>query len=234
MVRCEATHTGRRHTGGKAPLPSSSSLSPRLTKGLGQLTDGSWGLDDFLHSRVYSMWPGYDYLGWSNRSFPRGYVEAVFQFDHVRNFTSMKVVRGAGPRGAGLNPSLETDGQVTLLHPPQVHCNNLFSRGVRMFRQASCFFRSGPDWEADPVTFRPTVDRVSQSARFVTVPLRDRTASAIKCRFHFGDQWMLFSEVAFQSGGAGGGEWASATHRAPPCKRLSLSLSQARPCTTHL
>lgn len=87
--------------------------------------------------------------------------------------------------------------------PPQVHCNNMFSRGVRMFRQASCYFRSGPDWEADPVTFRPTVDRVSQSARFITVPLGDRTASAIKCRFHFSDLWMLFSEVAFQSGKTG-------------------------------
>ncbi|XP_068196579.1 discoidin domain-containing receptor 2-like [Antennarius striatus] len=145
----------------------------RLTKGLGQLTDGTWGLDDFLHSHIYSAWPGYDYVGWTNKTFPKGYVEMIFEFDHVRNFTSMKV-----------------------------HCNNMFSRGVRMFRQASCFFRSGPDWEADAVTFRPAVDRLSQSARFVTVPLRDRTASTIKCRFHFSDLWMLFSEVAFQSGSA--------------------------------
>lgn len=84
--------------------------------------------------------------------------------------------------------------------PPQVHCNNMFSRGVRMFKQASCYFRSGSDWESDPVTFRPSIDRESQGARFVTVPLGDRTASVIKCRFHFGDLWMLFSEVAFQSG----------------------------------
>uniref|UniRef100_A0A7N6AKQ9 receptor protein-tyrosine kinase n=1 Tax=Anabas testudineus TaxID=64144 RepID=A0A7N6AKQ9_ANATE len=141
----------------------------RLTRGLGQLTDGTWGLDDFLHSHIYSMWPGYDYVGWNNKSFPKGYVEMIFEFDHVRNFTSMKV-----------------------------HCNNMYSRGVRMFRQATCYFRSGPDWEADPVTFRPTADRVSQIARFVTVPLGDRTASSIKCRFHFSDLWMLFSEVLFQ------------------------------------
>ncbi|XP_058486642.1 discoidin domain-containing receptor 2 isoform X1 [Solea solea] len=145
----------------------------RLTKGLGQLTDGTWGLDDFLHSHIYSMWPGYDYVGWSNKSFTKGYVEIIFDFDRVRNFTSMKV-----------------------------HCNNLFSRGVRIFKQATCYFRSGSEWETDPVTFRPTADRVSQIARFVTVPLGDRTATAIKCRFHFGDLWMLFSEVAFQSGSA--------------------------------
>ncbi|KAF7664699.1 hypothetical protein LDENG_00169060 [Lucifuga dentata] len=148
-------------------------LAERLTKGLGQLTDGTWGLDDFLHSHTYGMWPGYDYVGWTNKSFPKGYVEMTFEFDHVRNFTSMKV-----------------------------HCNNMFSRGVRMFRQASCYFQSGSDWEADPVSFRATVDHVSQSARFVTVPLGDRTASTIRCRFYFSDSWMLFSEVAFQSGSA--------------------------------
>ncbi|KAM4727599.1 discoidin domain-containing receptor 2-like [Anableps anableps] len=145
----------------------------RLTKGLGQLTDGTWGLDDFLHSHVHGAWPGYDYVGWSNKTFPKGYVEMVFEFDHIRNFTSMKV-----------------------------HCSNMFSRGVRLFRQTTCFFRSESEWESHPMTFRPPAEPLSQSARFVTVPLGDRTASSIKCRFHFSDQWMLFSEVAFQSGSA--------------------------------
>ncbi|XP_041847424.1 discoidin domain-containing receptor 2 [Melanotaenia boesemani] len=149
------------------------SAESRLTKGLGQLTDGTWGLDDFLHSHTYGMWPGYDYVGWSNKSFPKGYVEMIFDFDHVRNFTSMKV-----------------------------HCSNMFSRGVKVFRQVTCFFRSGSQWEDDPVTFKPTVDHMSQSALFVSVPLGDRTARIIKCRFHFSDTWMLFSEVAFQSGSA--------------------------------
>lgn len=76
----------------------------------------------------------------------------------------------------------------------------MFSRGVKIFRQASCYFRSGSEWEADPVTFRPVADQLSQISRFITVPLGDRTASAIKCRFHFSDVWLLFSEVAFQSG----------------------------------
>uniref|UniRef100_A0A8C7XGZ3 Epithelial discoidin domain-containing receptor 1 n=1 Tax=Oryzias sinensis TaxID=183150 RepID=A0A8C7XGZ3_9TELE len=144
-----------------------------LTKGLGQLTDGTWGLDDFLHSQIYGVWPGYDYVGWSNRTFPKGYVEMIFDFDHVRNFTSMKV-----------------------------HTSNMFSRGVRVFRQVTCFFWSDSEWEPGPITFRPTPDRVSQRARFVTVTLGDRTAKTIKCRFHFSDVWMLFSEVAFQSGSA--------------------------------
>lgn len=68
-----------------------SSLVPSMTEGLGQLTDGVCGLDDFTHSHVYNVWPGYDYVGWSNESFPSGYVEIMFEFDRTRNFTTMKV-----------------------------------------------------------------------------------------------------------------------------------------------
>uniref|UniRef100_A0A8C6NS43 receptor protein-tyrosine kinase n=1 Tax=Nothobranchius furzeri TaxID=105023 RepID=A0A8C6NS43_NOTFU len=142
----------------------------RLAKGLGQLTDGTLGLDDFLHSHVHGVWPGYDYVGWSNKTFPKGYVEMIFEFDRIRNFTTMKV-----------------------------HCNNMFSRGVRLFRQVTCFFRSGSEWDADPVTFRPALEHLSQRAHLVSVPLGDHTARTIRCRFHFGGQWMLFSEVTFQS-----------------------------------
>ncbi|CAJ0939885.1 unnamed protein product [Ranitomeya imitator] len=41
-----------------------------MTEGLGQLTDGVSGLDDFTLTHEYHMWPGYDYVGWSNESFP--------------------------------------------------------------------------------------------------------------------------------------------------------------------
>ncbi|XP_072544419.1 discoidin domain-containing receptor 2 [Salminus brasiliensis] len=142
-----------------------------LTEGLGQLTDGSWGSDNFTQSQVYGAWPGYDYVGWTNASFPSGFVEMTFDFDRVRNFTSMKV-----------------------------HCNNMYTSGVRVFRQAVCYFRSESDWEAKPVSFKPEADNTNTSARFVTVALGHRMASAIKCRFAFGDAWMMFSEVAFQSG----------------------------------
>lgn len=68
-----------------------------MTEGLGQLTDGMCGLDDFTHSHVYNVWPGYDYVGWTNESFPNGYVEIMFEFDRTRNFTTMKVcVKGLG------------------------------------------------------------------------------------------------------------------------------------------
>lgn len=144
-----------------------------MTEGLGQLTDGVCGLDDFTVStvsHVYNVWPGYDYVGWNNESFPNGYVEIMFEFDRTRNFTSMKV-----------------------------HCNNLFSKHIKVFRQVVCHFRSDLDWEVSPLSFSPVEDLKNPSARFVTVNLAHHMASAIKCQFYFSDAWMLFSEITFQS-----------------------------------
>uniref|UniRef100_A0AAQ5Y5U9 receptor protein-tyrosine kinase n=1 Tax=Amphiprion ocellaris TaxID=80972 RepID=A0AAQ5Y5U9_AMPOC len=146
------------------------SIYHHMTEGLGQLTDGVCGLDDFTLSHVYNVWPGYDYVGWNNESFPSGYVEIMFEFDRTRNFTTMKV-----------------------------HCNNMFSRHVKAFRQVVCYFHSESDWEATPLTFSPVVDEKNPSARFVTVNLANHMASAIKCQFYFADAWMMFSEITFQS-----------------------------------
>uniref|UniRef100_A0A8C2H104 Discoidin domain-containing receptor 2 n=1 Tax=Cyprinus carpio TaxID=7962 RepID=A0A8C2H104_CYPCA len=145
-------------------------MSNSMTEGLGQLTDGMCGLDDFTHSHVYNVWPGYDYVGWTNESFPSGYVEIMFEFDRTRNFTTMKV-----------------------------HCNNMFSRRVKTFQKVVCYFRSESDWEATPISFSPVMDDVNPSARFVTVSLYNHMASAIKCQYYFSDIWMMFSEITFQS-----------------------------------
>ncbi|KAF7203246.1 discoidin domain-containing receptor 2 isoform X2 [Nothobranchius furzeri] len=141
-----------------------------MTEGLGLLTDGVCGEDDFTLSHVHIGWPGYDYVGWNNNSFPDGFVEIMFEFDRTRNFTSMKV-----------------------------HCNNMYSQHVKAFRQVVCYFRSDLDWEATPLSFSPVKDEKNPSARFVTVNLANHMASAIKCQFYFADAWMLFSEITFQS-----------------------------------
>ncbi|XP_061208983.1 discoidin domain-containing receptor 2-like isoform X1 [Neopsephotus bourkii] len=143
-----------------------------LYGGLGQLTDGVLGLDDFTQSHQYRVWPGYDYVGWKNESFSTGYVEMEFQFDRPRNFTSMKV-----------------------------HCNNMFSKGVKIFQKVECLFKPRliADWEPEPVGVATVLDDKNPSARFVTVPLSQRVGKAILCRFHFADTWMMMSEISFQS-----------------------------------
>ncbi|XP_066480296.1 discoidin domain-containing receptor 2 [Tiliqua scincoides] len=145
-----------------------------MTEGLGQLTDGVSGLDDFSQTHEYHVWPGYDYVGWRNESMANGYVEIIFEFDRIRNFTTMKV-----------------------------HCNNMFDKGVKIFREVQCQFRSDTnEWEPHAISSVPVLDDVNPSARFVTVPLLHHMASAIRCQFYFADTWMMFSEITFQSDAA--------------------------------
>ncbi|NWS66112.1 DDR2 protein, partial [Crotophaga sulcirostris] len=127
--------------------------------------------------------PGYDYVGWRNESTTGGYVEITFEFDRIRNFTAMKV-----------------------------HCNNMFAKGVKIFKEVQCYFRSdASEWEPSAISSVLVLDDVNPSARFVTVPLLHRMASAIKCQYYFADTWMMFSEITFQSG----------TRCHEPCKRTS-------------
>ncbi|NWY52824.1 DDR2 protein, partial [Chionis minor] len=119
--------------------------------------------------------PGYDYVGWRNESTASGYVEITFEFDRIRNFTAMKV-----------------------------HCNNMFAKGVKIFKEVQCYFRSDTsEWEPSTVSSVLVLDDVNPSARFVTVPLLHRMASAIKCQYYFADAWMMFSEITFQSDALG-------------------------------
>ncbi|XP_029467551.1 discoidin domain-containing receptor 2-like [Rhinatrema bivittatum] len=143
-----------------------------LHGGLGQLTDGILGLDDFTQSHQHWEWPGYYYVGWRNESTGTGYVDMEFQFDHPRNFTSMKV-----------------------------HCNNMFSKGVKIFQKVECQFKPRliSEWEPDPVGVATVLDDKNPSARFVTIPLNQRVGKAILCRFIFADTWMMISEISFQS-----------------------------------
>uniref|UniRef100_A0A4W4F457 receptor protein-tyrosine kinase n=1 Tax=Electrophorus electricus TaxID=8005 RepID=A0A4W4F457_ELEEL len=145
----------------------------RLLGGLGQLTDGVAGQDDFGRVQQYKPWPGYDYVGWRNDSLGPGYVEMEFQFDRRRNFTSMKV-----------------------------HSNNMFTRGVKVFSAVSCVFKAHliSKWDPEAVTFATVLDDRNPSARYVTVPLGRRSGTALRCRFSFADTWMMFSEISFQSG----------------------------------
>ncbi|XP_039213139.1 epithelial discoidin domain-containing receptor 1 isoform X4 [Crotalus tigris] len=149
-----------------------SSVSKLHFGGLGQLTDGVVGLDDFTQTKELRVWPGYDYVGWSRRSFPEGFVKMEFEFDQLRSFTYMKV-----------------------------HCSNMYTHGVRVFHQVDCLFKHSlaTAWEADPVSQQYSVNVGDPSARYFTVPLGGRIGLFVQCHFYFDSEWMLFSEVAFLS-----------------------------------
>lgn len=77
----------------------------------------------------------------------------------------------------------------------------MFAKGVKIFKEVQCYFRAdASEWEPSAVSSVLVLDDVNPSARFVTVPLLHRMASAIKCQYYFADTWMMFSEITFQSG----------------------------------
>lgn len=77
----------------------------------------------------------------------------------------------------------------------------MFAKGVKIFKEVQCYFRSdASEWEPNAISSVLVLDDVNPSARFVTVPLLHRMASAIKCQYYFADTWMMFSEITFQSG----------------------------------
>ncbi|XP_076414275.1 epithelial discoidin domain-containing receptor 1 isoform X2 [Peromyscus maniculatus bairdii] len=140
--------------------------------GLGQLADGVVGLDDFRQSQELRVWPGYDYVGWSNHSFPSGYVEMEFEFDRLRTFQTM-----------------------------QVHCNNMHTLGARLPGGVECRFKRGPAmaWEGEPVRHALGGSLGDPRARAVSVPLGGRMGRFLQCRFLFAGPWLLFSEISFIS-----------------------------------
>ncbi|XP_033828597.1 discoidin domain-containing receptor 2 isoform X2 [Periophthalmus magnuspinnatus] len=141
----------------------------RLVGGLGQLTDGVTGQDDFLSTRQYQVWPGYDYVGWKNQSLAQ--VDIEFTFEKTRNFTHMKVhSNNMFSRGVKIFSS------VSCAFKPRLQ---------------------GP-YGAERVAFRTVLDDRNPSARYVTVPL-GRAARVVHCSFTFADMWMMFSEISFHS-----------------------------------
>ncbi|XP_059693331.1 epithelial discoidin domain-containing receptor 1 [Haemorhous mexicanus] len=148
------------------------SAGPLHFGGLGQLSDGVLGLDDFLRTHERRLWPGYDYVGWPRPPGPHPHLELEFEFQELRTF-----------------------------HAMQVHCNNLHTRGVGIFRAVECRFKKilATAWEPMVATHSLAGATKDPSARSVTVPLGGRHARFIQCRFFFGAEWMLFSEVSFVS-----------------------------------
>lgn len=140
--------------------------------GLGQLADGVIGADDFLQHKEQGVWPGYDYVGWNEASFPSGYLEMEFEFDALRSFTYMRV-----------------------------HANNMHTRGVQVFRRVDCYFKRSlhTPWDPNPVTLSLAMDVRDLSARTITLPLSGRLARILRCHYYFSSPWLLFSEISFLS-----------------------------------
>ena len=158
------------------------STDGHLSGGLGQLTDGVEGHSNFRLDPDGRGRKGYEWVGWKNDSFLenragdevgiRPPVEIVFTFDRVRNFSSALF-----------------------------HCNNMFSKDVRVFRRAVLYFGVAESaYQSSPVVFDHQRDSLVEFARNVVVPIPHRIARFVRVLLHFDARWLLLSEVRFESG----------------------------------
>ncbi|XP_030749346.1 discoidin domain-containing receptor 2-like [Sitophilus oryzae] len=140
-----------------------------LFNGLGRLVDGEVGLDNFRLDIGYGK--GNGWTSWRNDSFSNGYVELVFEFDQVRNFSKV-----------------------------HLYTNNMFSRNVQVFSKAKILFSIGGRFYNGPIlTYVHNSDRITENARNVSIGLHHRVGRYVKVRLFFADQLMMLSEVIFES-----------------------------------
>lgn len=144
----------------------------RLSGGLGQLTDGELGETNFRLDPKGFGTKGYEWVGWRNETHKGKPVEIVFKFDDVRNFTAIKL-----------------------------HCNNMFSKDVRVFKEAKVMFSIGGEfYQSEPVDYLYMRDALIEYSRHVVIQLHHRIGKYVKLQLWFDSKWMMISEIQFESG----------------------------------
>ena len=142
-----------------------------LTKGLGQLTDGEIGESNFRLDTHNSGIKGYEWIGWKNETWHGQPVEIIFKFDHIRNFTRMKI-----------------------------YSNNMYNKEVRVFQKARIYSSiGGVKFSETFVDYSHIRDELMEFSRFVIVPLKHIVGRYLKVHLYFDAKWMLISEVQFES-----------------------------------
>ena len=99
-------------------------------------------------------------------------IEVTFKFNTFRNFTSMRI-----------------------------HCNNMFSKDVRVFKMAKLYFSiGGKYYTGEPIVFKYMRDILIEYARPVIIPLGHKVGKFMKMLLYFDAKWLMISEVVFDSG----------------------------------
>ena len=146
--------------------------SGTLVGGLGQLTDGEEGMTNFRLAPKDISQKGFEWVGWKNESGYADPVEIMFTFDHVREFTEIRF-----------------------------HCNNYFSKDVRVFRKAEIEFSVGGVYYASaPVEFTYLKDTLIEYARPVLVRIPRKIGKYVRIKLYFEVRWIMLSEIHFESG----------------------------------
>ncbi|XP_050419967.1 discoidin domain-containing receptor 2-like isoform X2 [Adelges cooleyi] len=142
-----------------------------MTGGLGMLTDGLYGADDFLqsdlqlHKSLSKRW-----VGWSNDS-TGNILEMVFEFNGFRTFKEVKI-----------------------------HTSHIPTRDVKVFSTALIYVSlDGDKWQEWPIKLSTKSEAIKDTAVNITINLKSRVGRYIKICLYFSARWILISEVTFET-----------------------------------
>ncbi|KAK9877948.1 hypothetical protein WA026_020169 [Henosepilachna vigintioctopunctata] len=140
-----------------------------LRDGLGQLVDGKFGQDDFK-TELYNE--GQAWIGWKNDTKHKDYIEIKFEFDKMREFSSV-----------------------------HIYCNNQFTKEIQVFSAVKVFFSIGGKYfeHVEPIVFEYMEDCIFENARNVTIKLYHRVGRFVNVQIYFSSKWLMISEITFDS-----------------------------------
>ncbi|XP_054157644.1 discoidin domain-containing receptor 2-like [Oppia nitens] len=135
-----------------------------LTGGIGQLVDGIRGDDN------YKVNKGYEWIGWKSDGEISSFVQIIFEFKDMENFTSASF-----------------------------HSHNIYSQDMEVFSSAKIWFSfNGKIWSKKPVEFSYMADNMIEKARDVVIHMHHRIGKFVKFELKFAKKWLLISEVSFK------------------------------------
>ncbi|KAK6628856.1 hypothetical protein RUM43_002672 [Polyplax serrata] len=141
-----------------------------LRRGLGQLTDGKIGPENFRMG-YYNHGKNQGWVGWKNDTRSNQPIEIKFEFEEVREFTAV-----------------------------HIYCNNQFTRDVQVFTEAKIVFSVGGKYfPGEPITYTHMEDRIFENSRNVSIKLHHRVGMFVKLQLFFAAKWIMISEVTFDS-----------------------------------
>ena len=174
-----------------------------LSGGLGQLLDGSEGQSNFRLDPDITGRKGFEWIGWKNDSNDRGPIQIIFEFEKVRNFTSVRF-------HANNMFSKDVSHLFSFSHVFVSLClsgtttsplNTQYFMQVRIFRKAVLHFGvTSAGYQRVPVVFDFMRDTLIEYARNVIIHIPHRFGRFLKMELHFDARWMMISEVYFESG----------------------------------
>ena len=176
-----------------------------FSDGLGQLTDGELGDDDFRAETFYFGMKGYEWIGWKRTS-ERSLIHKLLNNTQIRSINGSAIDSSIASQTLPYVPLAFKFDYIRNFTSVFIHCNNMFTKDVQAFSKAivqfslnGVFNNNKHSIVKSQLVFEVPNDSHNESARFIKLELDSHIARFIRIKLYFSSKWLLISEVDFHS-----------------------------------